>query len=261
VATAIFGGSQNFLDSSLISMAMRFSPRRSLALRILDFSPHYFFRTPENQSLAHFDYLEYEFERNRASRQRIVETMVVPFLGGDEVVLDYGCGPGFLARAALSYASRIHACDISQGVLACAAAINPGPSYCLISSRGRIPLEDRSVDLIYSFAVIQHLTDQVFKGVLTEWQRVLKPGGKVLCHVILSHEGWRTENQWRADNSLRGRAKWALGLHCFARSEDSISEMAMVAGFSRPDFRLVSELAPDLNDLTDQYLCSFSRLE
>lgn len=71
-------------------------------------------------------------------------------------------------------------CDISGGVLACAAAINSGRNidYRQIAPHRAVPVADEAVDLGYSFAVIQHV---VFKNILGELRRILKPEGIVVC--------------------------------------------------------------------------------
>ena len=52
-------------------------------------SPHYFY----DRNLAA------EASRNRQSRQILADRLVVPHLAPDARVLDYGCGPGYLAAA------------------------------------------------------------------------------------------------------------------------------------------------------------------
>jgi SAM-dependent methyltransferase len=258
------GGSQNFLGFRWIEPLLSLSPRawrRKVALNLIDMSPHYFYQSAENRALSRNDYLEYEFRRNRDSREEIIGSLVRAHLNGSETVLDYGCGPGFLANAVSRFAAHVYGCDISTGVIACAKAVNLAPNtiYCTLEN-GRIPLGSESVELIYTFAVIQHVEDEVFTRILTEWQRVLRPGGRVLCHVVLNGEGWRSEERWRADKSLRGRARWLFGLHCFSRTPEAFREMVVSAGFSVPQVHSISELAPHLkDDLFRQQLCVFEK--
>ena len=46
-----------------------------------------------------------------------------------------------------------------------------------------LPYEDNSVDLIYASHVIEYFNREEVKGVLNEWIRVLKPGGKLRLAV------------------------------------------------------------------------------
>jgi SAM-dependent methyltransferase len=116
------------------------------------------------------------------------------------------------------------------------------------------------VDLIYSFAVIQHVTDDVFRSMLGEWRRVLRPGAKVICQAVLNADGWKSEAQWRADRSLRGRLRWRFGLHCFSRNRDSLYATVTAAGFSPPEIVAIGALCLPLNDdIGDQHLCTFTK--
>jgi len=261
VAGIVGFGSQNFLGARWVESLFRISPedrRRRLALELLALSPHYFYRTPANAQLDHRSFLEAECVRNRTSRQKIVDLILAPYLLPSLVGIDYGCGPGFMARAAAARLKTLYAIDISAGVLACAKAVNSAPNleFKLVRD-GKIPLPAASVDLVYSFAVVQHVTNDVFKGMLAEWHRALRPGGTILCHVAIDEEGWQTEAQKRADRSLAGRIKWRFGLHCFSRSEGDLSSLIQEAGFDDLKIMKIREMGVHRldDDIDHQYLC------
>jgi SAM-dependent methyltransferase len=233
-----------------------------LALRFLAVSPHYFYRTPLNNELTNREFLISEFRRNAESRRRILHNLLRKNLHFEQTVLDYGCGAGFLARAVSGQVRDVLACDISTGVLECARVLNGAPNitYIPIHRGGLIPVPDASVDLIYSFAVIQHVTDDVFRSVLGEWWRVLRPGAVVICQVVLNADGWKSEAQWRADRSLRGRLRWRFGLHCFSRNRDGLYATVTAAGFGPPEIAAIGALCLPLNDDIDhQHLCTFTK--
>jgi ubiquinone/menaquinone biosynthesis C-methylase UbiE len=266
VATAATGESQNFLGARWVEVSLDYVPRnwkRPLALRFLSASPHYFFRTKENRHLSTSDFLESEYQRNRRSRQLIIDNLVASRVRPDFVCLDFGCGPGFLAAAVAPKVTKVVACDISGGVISCARIVNPAPNidYRKIGKGGRIPAEDASVDLIYTFAVIQHVTDDVLRSILAEFQRVLKPGALVVCHITLDREGWKTESTWRADKSLKGRVKWQIGMHCFARSPESYEQMIERAGLKLVELTPISAMKIDLasDDVEGQHLSIINR--
>lgn len=57
--------------------------------------------------------------------------------------------------------------------------------------------EDNTVDLIYNCCVLEHIEKAKFKSVLTEWHRVLKPGGilrtsvadfEAVCQVYMKNK-------------------------------------------------------------------------
>jgi SAM-dependent methyltransferase len=221
-----------------------------MALRYLSISPHYFGRGPGNEHLNARDFLEFEFRRSRSSREDIIAALVDGYIEPDSVCLDYGCGPGFLAHAAAQRAARVIGCDISNGVLSCAGVLNPAPNieYQLINPNGDVPVPTESIDVAYSFAVIQHVTDDVFRGILRQVQRVMKTGGTFVCHVVIDalDGGWREESQWRAEASLRGRLRRKYALQCFTRSRADFEKIASEAGFQSFEIIQTQSLPSDL---------------
>lgn len=105
-------------------------------------------------------------------------------------------------------------------------------------------IENGSLDAIYSFAVIQHLSDEVFETVLENCRQKLKKGGKLLLHIQLADELWKTEEDWRNDVSLKGKLKLKYGLNCFGRTLEKHKEMVSKYEFSEIEFE-------DLNDIAD----------
>jgi SAM-dependent methyltransferase len=267
VAQAVTSGkSQNFLGARWVSGSLGAVPkkwRRPLALRFLAVSPHYFYRNSTNAALRKSKFLESEYARNLSSRKLIFDGIVSKYLEPHFNCLDYGCGPGFLARAVAPEVTKVVACDISSGVLACARAINSGNNieYRKIAADGTIPVQNEAVDLVYSFAVIQHVTNDVLSKILIEFKRALKPGGKVVCHVVFDQEGWKSETEWQADKTIKGRLKWRYGLRCFSRSLNSFESMVTGAGFRLVQTRPISELGVDLagDDIARQHLSIFQR--
>ena len=124
---------QAFIGARWLVVLLRITPRsrrRSLALRILAVSPHYFYRNqrPEYAGMPSRRFLESEFERNRSTREQIASQILLSYLKPDDQVLDIGCGPGFLAKAVSRHVKVVYACDISLGVLECASILNDGPN-------------------------------------------------------------------------------------------------------------------------------------
>jgi hypothetical protein len=102
------GGGQNFLGVRWVARAVTSSPeglRERMALRLLSLSPHYFYDGD----------IGAEAERNRRSRAALVDQIIAPYLTDQAQVIDYGCGPGYLARAVAGRAAHVDAVDISAG--------------------------------------------------------------------------------------------------------------------------------------------------
>ena len=113
---------------------------------------------------------------------RYVRERVERMLPGERFdrALEVGAGTGFLilnlVRA--GYVRQAHATDISPGMLAVLAR-NAERLGCAVESRTgdveRLPYPDRSFDLVAGHAVLHHLPDP--PAALSEWHRVLRPGG------------------------------------------------------------------------------------
>jgi ubiquinone/menaquinone biosynthesis C-methylase UbiE len=255
-------GSQNFLGARWIGFSLDLVPsrwKRPLALNYLAMSPHYFFRTSTNSGMSRSEFLESEYQRNRTSRQLIIEEFLVPYLEPNMTCMDFGCGPGFLARAAAPYVTKVIACDISRGAIACAKVINSNPAidYRLNQPGSFLPLGDESVDLIYSFAVFQHVSDDVLKGILREFRRVIKPSRTIVCHVVIDQDGWKTESEWRSDMSIKGQLKRCCGmLQCFSRSRNDLETIIAGSGFRLLKLERIADLNTSIrDDISTQYLC------
>jgi ubiquinone/menaquinone biosynthesis C-methylase UbiE len=113
----------------------------------------------------------------RRARQEVEDLLGRP-VGARETVLDVGCGTGWLAAGlprALPGLSVIGV-DLSQGMLERARAAGAWP--LLRADAQRLPLATASVDLIVTRGVLHHLPD--VPAALTEWRRVLRPGGAVV---------------------------------------------------------------------------------
>ena len=251
---ATWGGSQNFLGARWVERFVANSPaaaREQVALRFLSLSPHYFYARDVHS----------EDTRNRQSRQSLADQLIVPHLTPQTRVLDYGCGPGYLASAVAGRADEVHAVDISRGVLACARALNGRPNITF-----QTPDEFRAagtrVDLAYSFAVIQHLRTEVLHDVLDRLAEAVRPGGTLLLHFAVPDQvQWRTEPQWRADESLANRAKLRYALNCFGRSPAEMSDLVTERGFTDVTVRPLSGdiTVPGDADIPNQHLLTARR--
>lgn len=106
----------------------------------------------------------------------------------DQVVLDFGCGPGhdLVGFRQYSKPSRLVAMDVSPSSLEEARARMAlhgfETEFVLLDEReATLPLPDDSVDYIHSSGVLHHLPDPV--AVLREFRRILRPGGEARVMV------------------------------------------------------------------------------
>lgn len=225
---------QKFLGAFYIPFLVEITPerfRKSLALNLLSISPHYFgqFRAAE-QTSSRSAFLEAEHQRMSLSRRQLIDTKVKPHLTSESTVIDHGCGPGYLANAVSSYCRQVIAIDISDGVIACAKAINAKPNIIYMTETGNTlsKLESSSIDLIYSFAVMLHVKDEVCQTILEEFSRLLKPQGKVVCEFLVADAS--AEEPVEKANSILGKVKSKYTLRVVGRPLKKIEQFIRDAG-------------------------------
>jgi SAM-dependent methyltransferase len=94
-------------------------------------------------------------------------------------VLDVGCGSGEIARVIKEKGYLISGIDFSP--IAIEIAQKQGIDSQLVDLDTGIPLDDNTFDIVWAGDVIEHVFDPIF--VLNEINRVLVPGGQLLCTV------------------------------------------------------------------------------
>ena len=252
------GGSkhQAFLDHRWVDVLLRLAPkrrRRSLALRILSLSPHYFIyqweRYPADWSRGRV--LEAENERNRLSRRQIAHEILAPQIAADATVLDFGCGPGYLAAEVAAFAANVIGVDVSAGTLACARVLNCGPTY-RINGDGRVPLPDATIDVVYSIAVFQHLDPAAWPAWFAEFARVMRPGAHGFCHLVVAEDDPVTFDE---PAGLRGRYSLRFEEH----SSTSIASALSDAGFADIRVTPIAAVSTIDDDVGRQHIATFCK--
>ena len=98
-----------------------------------------------------------------------------------ERVLDLGFGAGRFVAALRDAGADPVGVEIAERALERARRVAPGADLRLLEPDGTLPLEHRSVDLVWCSEVLEHVPDVA--GLLVEVRRVLRPGGRLLATV------------------------------------------------------------------------------
>jgi SAM-dependent methyltransferase len=124
-----------------------------------------------------------------------------PHLRAHMRVLELGCGIGRLLRCFSLAFAEVWGIDVSGEMLRQAEGYLAGhPNVSLFEGDGRSlgPIPDGSVDLVYSYVVLQHVPDKaIVRNYIAETFRVLRPGGLAKLHVKTGR--WRhqeTHDTW-----------------------------------------------------------------
>lgn len=101
--------------------------------------------------------------------------------------LEIGCGPGRLIKPMSRYFGEIHGVDVSDEMIARARhnlCEVPHAHVHATSGAGLPQFADDSFDLVYSYAVFQHIpSHEVVMQYLRDARRVLRPEGILRCQI------------------------------------------------------------------------------
>ena len=133
------------------------------------------------------------------------EMLLAPLgLGPGSRVLDYGCGPGFMAlgmAGLVGSTGRVYGVDLNARFVA--DATRRGKAVSNVSYHqledGRIPLTDATVDRLLCKNVLEYVPD--VQATLAEFRRVLEPGGRLL--LIDSDWAFVVAEPWGASRTAR----------------------------------------------------------
>jgi SAM-dependent methyltransferase len=102
-----------------------------------------------------------------------------------EELLDWGCGCGRVLRhwADLS-GVKVFGCDIDRRMVDWCNENLPFAEATVNELDPPLPYEDASIDLVYAFSVMTHLSEDLQRSWVRECARVLRPGGHFLFSTL-----------------------------------------------------------------------------
>ncbi|PIP80475.1 MAG: malonyl-[acyl-carrier protein] O-methyltransferase BioC [Gammaproteobacteria bacterium CG22_combo_CG10-13_8_21_14_all_40_8] len=126
-----------------------------------------------------------------------------------KVIIDAGCGTGYCTRLLSKKfpKAKITGFDLAPGMVAYAQSKMPwyrkpfAHDQYQVADIRELPLEDNSVDFIFSNLSIQWISD--IDLCFQEWQRILKPGGLLLFSTFGPDTLFQLKRSWAAvDNDI-----------------------------------------------------------
>jgi len=102
----------------------------------------------------------------------------------DAFIVEYGSGMGRILRAVNAAGFKCAGIDISPTMLKYSSLLVPQvPQLLALGEHGHCDIPTGSADLVYSFAVMQHIpTLKNVRTAIAEMSRMLKPGGLLKLH-------------------------------------------------------------------------------
>lgn len=143
-------------------------------------------------------------------------------ISSDDIVLDYGCGPGVYMHEFLQESENVYGADLSQDAVS--VGVDLGLKIELIENIDKIPFENNKFSHIYAFQVLEHLTNpHSFMG---ELGRVSKDGAEVFLAFP------NVDSVWRRIFKTNWLSGWFCPFHVVLYNEKSVRELAESHNFT-----------------------------
>lgn len=165
-------------------------------------------------------------ERERGVRNQL--ELVRPFLSSDAVFMDVGSGDCMLSMAVAAVAKQVYAVDVSV-----AASANTSAATNLehvLTDGINIPLEPNSVDVAFSYSLMEHLHPDDASDQLRSIYQTIKPSGVYICVTPNRLNGPHDVSKYFDDVPK--------GFHLKEYSVGDLRKLFAQAGFSKTYVRL-----------------------
>lgn len=148
----------------------------------------------------------------RLRRERRCVSAALALLPAGLLVLDCPVGIGRWVASLTAPGHRVVGMDLSPAMLAEARRRDPG--ICLVRGEAeRLPMSDKAVDVVFSFALAKHLPREVLFAVLDEFTRIARVA--IVCTVNIRPPAVLA---WTAKQPARSRAITFPAVHSWAQT-------------------------------------------
>lgn len=148
--------------------------------------------------------------------------LVSRYVDADTTFLEIGPGDCSFSIRMAAIVRKVYAVDVSSQIVRLGHSLPPNFELA-ISDGSSIPLPDRSVMVVYSNQLMEHLHPEDAEQQLREIRRVLKPGGRYICITPSRFSGPHDVSGY-FDSSARG-------FHLREYSTSELQKLLRDAGF------------------------------
>lgn len=146
---------------------------------MLDELKHFDYITHYQTDAEEFDYFEKRIGPAEHEERRIREIIISEVPVNANLILDVGCGSGWVAKEFLKKNKKVISLDISKKNPSIVKQLYQSQNHFpLVADSFKLPLNSDSVDCVIASEIIEHVIDP--KEFLRELFRVAKKGGKVV---------------------------------------------------------------------------------
>lgn len=111
--------------------------------------------------------------------QRAILGAFAEVVGPGEPVADIGCGPGRVTGFLAEHGLAVHGIDLSPAMVELARRHHPGIRFD-VGSMTALDISDGSLAAVVAWYSLIHIPPAARPGVLAEFHRVMRPGGRLL---------------------------------------------------------------------------------
>lgn len=164
------------IDRGSLLYAKPFDSAPDLAISPVQNEWDAYWRSKENPGALIYDIIA-AFYRKFIIRRALTYFISKHFCSNSRL-LHAGCGSGQVDTNVAQRVS-VSALDISPQALSLYRKFQPNAAELIHGSIFNIPVPSESFDGVYNLGVMEHFTEEEIHTILTEFHRVLKPGGKI----------------------------------------------------------------------------------